>query len=363
MAAFQRFISKHLFWVLQVLGWGAFSCFTAMVANWSERWEAVLLIVVSNALLFIAMTSLLRWILNKWVPIDNFKALSLLKIIIIVSIFALIFPTIAYYIGFGVGRFARLLFSEPSVIFNTPAAHPSSYSNHIGYAIIIFGWTIFFYVIKLIRKSNEERIKRLRLKDEVKQAQLNTLKGHINPQFIFSSLSTIKNLMLEDVPKSRAMLTTLAEMLRYSLIKNNINGIPLAEELEVSKDYISLFTMEATKRFQVSYTIAPETLSLLIPPLLLPNLIELATRFGMLEAKKEDCISLKSELKNQRLKITVAHTSNMVISKSRQTLENTLKQRLKLLYGNQASYMTNHENNNYTLWVTLPITPSTNKKD
>lgn len=351
----QRFISKNLFWILQFLGWGAFSLFVTFIADIGEKWEGILIILLGNMIIFITMTSILRWLLNKVAPIENFKPIMLLRIIALVGVMSFIFPHVAYYSGFIVGKIVRFLWEDTPEIFKKSPINPNSYSNYIGYTVIISGWTVFFYIIKLIRKSNNERIQRLRLKDQVKQAQLNTLKGHINPNFIFSSLNSIKGLMLEDVPKSRAMLTTLSEMLRYSLIKNDINGVLLEEELEVSKNYISLFTIEESRKFNVNYNIAPETLSLLIPPLLFPNLIELATRFGMFEAKNEDSITVTSEIKNNNLKISVAHTSNMTVSNARQSLENMLKQRLKLLYGDNASYMTNHEVNNYTLWVTLPV--------
>lgn len=353
----QRFILKNLFWILQFLGWGAFSLFLVETANLSEKWQGTLIITIGNMLVFIAMTSVLRWSLNKFAPIENFKPIDLFKVFIAVLITALLLPTVAYYVGVGSGKILRFLFEDSKDFFNKPPTETNSYGKYIVYTVIISGWTVFFYIIKLIRKSNNERIQRLRLKDQVKQAQLNTLKGHINPNFIFSSLNSIKGLMLEDVPKSRAMLTTLSEMLRYSLIKNDINGVLLEEELEVSKNYISLFTIEESRKFNVNYNIAPETLSLLIPPLLFPNLIELATRFGMFEAKNEDSITVTSEIKNNNLKISVAHTSNMTVSNARQSLENMLKQRLKLLYGDNASYMTNHEVNNYTLWVTLPVHP------
>ena len=292
----QRFISKNLFWILQFLGWGAFSLFLATVANLSENWKGILVITIGNMVVFIIMTSLLRWVLNKVAPLENFKPIMLVKIVVAVFIAALLIPTVTYYAGYGVGKFAKLVFVDSKEIFNKPPTEPNAFGKYIIYSIILGGWTVFFYIIKLIRNSNNERIRRLRLKDQVKQAQLNTLKGHINPQFIFTALTNIKGLML-----------------------------------------------------------APETLSLQVPPLLLPNMIELATRYGVLGTKNEDTIRLKSEVKNQRLKISILHTGTMTLTKPRQVLENTLKQRLKLLYGNEASFMSNHEIDSHTLWVVLPI--------
>lgn len=351
----KQFSSKKLFWILQLLSWGAFSLFLTVMSNLSEKWQGILIITLGNMVVFILMTSLLRWSLKKFAPIENFKVISILKIFIAVAITVLLLPTIAYYFGQGIGKILKLLFNDSKEIFNKPPDEINSHGKYIVYAIIIGGWTIFYYIIKLIRKSNTERIKSLQLKDEVKQAQLNTLKGHINPQFIFTALTNIKGLMLEDVVKSRAMLTTLSEMLRYSLTKNDINAVLLEEELEITKNYITLLTIEENKKFHITYRIASETLALQIPPLLLPNLLELATRYGILTSRKEETITFTSAIKNDSLKISVTHSGNIVLNKSRQTLESTLRQRLKLLYGNAVTFMTNHEIDKHEIWVVLPI--------
>ncbi len=355
----QRFFSKNLFWILQFLGWGAFSLFLAFVANLSENWKGILVITIGNMVVFIGITSFLRWILNKVAPLENFKSIMLVKIVVAVFIVAMLTPTVTYYVGYGVGKIAKFVFVDSKEIFNKPPSEPNSYGKYIIYTIILGGWTTFFFIIKLIRNSNNERLRRLRLKDQVKQAQLNTLKGHINPQFIFTALTNIKGLMLEDVKQARAMLTTLSELLRYSLTKTDINTVILDEEIVITKSYMDLLMIDNKKVLHTKYDIAPETLSLQVPPLLLPNLIELATRYGVLSTKNEDTISLKSEVKNQSLKISVLHTGPMTLSKPRQVLENTLKQRLKLLYGNEASFMSNHELDTHTLWVVLPVKANT----
>lgn len=351
----QKFLSKNLFWVLQLLGWGAFSFFLAFVGNLSEKPAGIFIITLGNMFVFILMTSLLRWVLNKYAPLQGFNGYTILKILGAIAIIVAILPTFAYYVGFGFGKLSKFLFEDSKEIFSKPPKELNAIAKYFVYTIIVIGWTIFYYVIKLLRKSNSERLYRLKLKDEVKQAQLNTLKGHINPQFIFTSLNNIKGLMLEDVTKSRASLTTLSELLRYSLTKNNINAVLLSEELDTIKSYISILEIEGRNKLEVEYSIAKESLQLQIPPMLFTNLIELATRFGVLNSKEGGAIELISEVKNNRLKISIVHNGKAVMSNPRTVLENTLKQRLKLLYGVSASYMCNFEIDKNTLSVILPI--------
>tara|TARA_R110000868_G_scaffold86347_9_gene242274 strand:+ start:198 stop:1280 length:1083 start_codon:yes stop_codon:yes gene_type:complete len=356
----QKFISKNLFWILQLLGWGAFSLFLTFAGNISETWQGILLITLGNMFVFIFTTSLLRWVLNKFAPIKGFNVITGVKIVLAVLVTALILPTFAYYVGFGAGKISKFLFEDTTELIKKPPKEIKTIAKYVVYTIIVTGWTIFYFTIKLLRNSNSERIRRLQLKDQVRQAQLNTLKGHINPQFIFTSLNNIKGLMLEDVTKSRAMLTTLSEMLRYSLTKNNINSVSLEEELEITKNYITILEIEGKNRLTVHYEVAPETLQLQIPPMLLANLMELATRHGVLNLKEGGNIKLVAELHLNKLKISIIHTGKVILSKPRQVLENTIRQRLKLLYGPNASYMSNHEIDKNTLWVVLPVNPVKN---
>ncbi|QWX82967.1 histidine kinase [Cellulophaga sp. HaHaR_3_176] len=351
----QKIISKNLFWVLQFIGWGFLSMFIGYVGGTDDSLVEVLIIELAIMFIGILSTSALRWVLNKIAPLEKFNIYSALKVLAAIAIVVSIIPMLSYYFGYFTASIVRYFIGDIDA-FKNSSPSKSGYGKYVFYFILIGGWTVFFYIIKLLKKSLKLRIDRLQLKDQVKQAQLNTLKGHINPQFIFTSLNNIKGLMLEDVTKSRAMLTTLSEMLRYSLTKNNINSVKLEDDLEIAENYILILNIEGKNRFTVTYDIAKETEQLNIPPMLLTNLIELATRFGVLNLKQDGTIKLQTELRENGLKISIIHNGKAEISKPRQVLETTIKQRLKLLFGvNEFVYMSNFEIDKNTIWVLLPL--------
>ncbi|MBU2997121.1 histidine kinase [Cellulophaga baltica] len=353
----QKFISKNLFWILQLIGWLSFSGFIGLVAKKHMPLADLLIIALVYTSTLLCLSSLLRLALNKFAPLDTFNFISVLKVLGFIVIVILLIPEVLYWLGYIFGRISRILEIDLDVD-DLPAKDPIGFFKYLIHGIILIGWTIFFYIIKLLRKSNQERLKRLRLKDELKQAQINTLKGHLNPQFVFTSLNNIKGLMLEDVTASREMLTTLSEMLRYSLTKNNINFVKLEEELTIIENYIKLLKIADKDRFSVQLAIAPETLFLEVPPMLLSNLIELATKFGVLNMEQNGELEIVTHLKNNTLQLRVIHNGKATHSKDRLVLENKIKQRLKLIYGAKAKFMSNYEINKNTLWLALPITDS-----
>ena len=87
---------------------------------------------------------------------------------------------------------------------------------------LVGAWVITYFVIKLLLKLNQNRIERLELNTTLKQAQLNTLKGQINPHFMFNSLNNIRGLMLEDVD-SQIFGEPKKQILRLDILKEYLN--------------------------------------------------------------------------------------------------------------------------------------------
>jgi LytS/YehU family sensor histidine kinase len=128
---------------------------------------------------------------------------------------------------------------------------------------------------------NKSRETRLELESNLKESQLNTLKGQINPHFMFNSLNNIRGLMLEDVTAARNMLTSLSETLRYSLTKSESNSIALEDELDMVKNYIELSKIQLESRLQFESFIDENSLSTQIPPMIIQMLIENAIKHGI----------------------------------------------------------------------------------
>jgi len=346
-------LSKYSFWILQILGWGAFSLFSAYVTKLANNTLGYVVHFLAIMTVGIAATTLLRYYFKFFVRLDRYTIWEFLKTIVGMGVITFLFPKFSYGLGYIVGRLLKLFVESPKEIFNAPSKEITT-SNYVGIAIIIIGWTLLYFSLKILRRYNASRIRRLQLKDQVKQAQLNTLKGHINPNFVFTSLNKIKALMLEDVSGSRAMLTKLSELLRYSLTKNNINTVSLAEELEVVQNYVALLGIEYQERLQFSYEISPEALKLNIPPMMIINLLEMATKHGVLQTHKGGDVALKANVIDTAFQISLTHDGKSSTKKESIVLRNSLKQRLNLLFKGAASFRSTHQLNKTELSIQLP---------
>lgn len=349
----KKFLTKYTFWILQFTGWGAFAGFSLWASKMMYGTKGISIIFIPMVLAGVISTSLLRWFFKRYVSLKNFEIWDLVNIVFSTIITSLLFGKIIYAFGFITGRIFRYFdFHKPIITERPPDPGNGKY---IGYFIIFTGWVVFYFGIKLLIMLNNERIDRIHLKASIKQAQLNTLKGQVNPQFMFTSLTNIKGLMLEDVGKSRDMLTKLAEILRYALTKNNINAIDLVEELEIVDNYIDLSMIQLEDRLEFLKEIEPQLLTVSVPPMLVLQLIENSIKFGVYNTKKAGKVVLSIYDKEGILHIKVVNTGRLEQNTESKLAHKKLKQRLRLLFGDIATYSISEEEGNTKILVKIPI--------
>ncbi len=173
---------------------------------------------------------------------------------------------------------------------------------------------------------------------------------------MFNSLNNIRGLMLEDVEKSRDMITRLSEMLRYSLTKNKIDTIVLKEELEMVDNYIELSKIQFEDRLRFSSQVDEKLLNVEIPPMIIQMLVENAIKHGISNLRNGGNISLSISESKKQLIIKVSNSGVLTESKSttKVGLDN-IKKRLALLYKDEASFFLKAEDNTVIATIKLPL--------
>ena len=226
----------------------------------------------------------------------------------------------------------------------------------INYSIYFLVWAGFYVAVKGLMELNSGRETRLQLESNLKESQLNTLKGQINPHFMFNSLNNIRGLMLEDVERARNMLTSLSETLRYSLTKSDANAIALEDELEMIKNYIEISKIQFEDRLLFETNIDNASLNILIPPMIIQMLIENAIKHGISNLKEGGKVRLTTRINDRQLAIEVANTGILRPSENSTQLGlKNIKQRLKLLYGAAATFSLKEIENQVVATIKIPL--------
>ncbi|MEZ4811567.1 MAG: histidine kinase [Allomuricauda sp.] len=344
--------NNYIFWLLQFLGWGFINVISVFVLK-KVSVEFLAYSIIVGMAIGIFPTSLLRWYLKRNIQFEAFGLKEIIKIVVSLLITSVLFGGLNILFGYLYFKFGPGLTEAEMHLFKM---YDNVWIQVLNSLFLVGSWTVTYLVIKLLLKLNKERIERLELNSHLKQAQLNTLKGQINPHFMFNSLNNIRGLMLEDVEKSREMLTKLSEILRYSLTKNNINAISVREELEVVDNYIDLSKIQFEDRMEFIKHVENETLDFHIPPMLIQLLVENATKHGISNLKKGGKIVLDIKKEEEQLVMQVRNTGKLRISKdSTQLGVENIKQRLKLLYAERASFTLGEVADEVVATIKIPL--------
>lgn len=342
---------NRIFWALQFGGWG-FLSLTSIFFLEKLGPAFVAYNVITAILIGVGSTTALRYYLRD-VPLENFNLEKILKIAVGTLVAAIIYGVLSFLFGYAYSKLGPDITEAQKQVLK---AFDNVWLLAFQSVFIIGCWVACYLVIRLIIKANQNRMERLELNTTLKQAKLNTLKGQINPHFMFNSLNNIRGLMLEDVNKSRDMLTKLSEMLRYSLTKDSMDGIPLEEELEMVDNYIALSKIQFEDRLKFKKNVSSDTLTVHIPPMIVQLLVENAAKHGISNLTRGGHIELSTQKIGEVLHIQVRNTGKLHIAKdSTQLGLKNVKQRLKLLYGDKASFSLKKEGEEVVADIRIPL--------
>ncbi len=120
------------------------------------------------------------------------------------------------------------------------------------------------------------------------------LKIQLEPHFLFNTLNSIAALARNDGPAAEHMTLQLADLLRFSLDAIGIHEVPLSRELTVLQKYIDIQQTRFQDRLQVDMDIAANTLSGLVPNMILQPLVENAIRHGIGPRRAPGRVSIRT---------------------------------------------------------------------
>ena len=333
---------QRLYWTLQIGGWTFYAVVQIVFSVLASDGQGVnvqrIIFLAYEAVLCLMLTHGHRNLMNRW----RWLSLPMQRLIprVILSVFCL-------------GVFIYLLripVSMPLGIFTDSAFDVIKIFNGIVfYSFIFFLWTVFYFIYNYFERYNTS----LKLEASVKEIELNNLKSHLNPHFIFNALNSIRALVDENPSKSKEAINQLSNILRNSLVTEKRGLTSFAEELKVVKDYLGLESIRFEERLKTEFDIDRESNQFLVPPLMIQTLVENGIKHGISKLTEGGIIQLKTRVDNDYLKIYIRNSGKFHLNGSAQNsnglgLENT-RQRLKLIYGDDASFRILTENDNFVL--------------
>jgi sensor histidine kinase YesM len=155
--------------------------------------------------------------------------------------------------------------------------------------------------IKLMKYWYVKEQRNLQLQKENVESQLQLLKAQIHPHFLFNTLNNIYSFTQNGSPVAAKMVTGLSDLLRFMLYECNQPLVPLAKELRMIQDYISLEKIRYGNKLELHIDMPAETHDLHIAPLLLLPLVENCFKHGTSHMLEQPWISLQVRLEGSEM--------------------------------------------------------------
>jgi hypothetical protein len=210
--------------------------------------------------------------------------------------------------------------------------------NLLIYWIILGGYHAF----RVHRALADERIAASELKAQLAGARLQALKMQLHPHFLFNTLHAIAALIRKNPAEADRVINDLSELLRLALADVESHKVPLAREMEFLERYLAIQEVRFGERLRIEFDVEPETLSALVPNLLLQPIVENAVRHAVASRHSGGLIEIRARRVGARLRIEVEDDgpgllfSSDIAFRSGLGLSST-KERVERLYASEAS--------------------------
>lgn len=190
------------------------------------------------------------------------------------------------------------------------------------------------------RRLRERERQATELSRQLAEARLQALRMQLNPHFLFNTLNAIASLVHRSPQAADEMIGCLSDFLRLTLAGGSRSEIPLREEIEFARRYLDIERVRFGERLKVEESIAPDTLDVPVPALVLQPLIENAVRHGIEPGMTGGTLRLSARRDGGTLELRVSDTGRGVPGGRPARLgvgvSNTVA-RLRELHGDRAS--------------------------
>ena len=210
------------------------------------------------------------------------------------------------------------------------------------------------------RESRARELQLAQVEGQLARAQVQALNAQIRPHFLFNTLHSIGQMWRSGrADEADAVLDRLGALFHRVQRSTSRIEVPLAEELEMVREYLSIEQARFRDRLHVSVCAADDALDCAVPPLILQPIVENAIRHGVAAVSSAGQVEVRAEIVGPRLRLSVRDDGPGVHAPSAQRgsgtgLRNT-RERLAQIYNGSAELrISSDPSHGTTVTIELP---------
>jgi LytS/YehU family sensor histidine kinase len=229
---------------------------------------------------------------------------------------------------------------------------------------ILFGIGAGYFLLSLIYHylilALEETRRAERSVDEARvltrEAELRALRAQVNPHFLFNSLNSIAALTTVAPEQARRMCQLLSDFLRKTLRLGDLRTVALAEELDLTRNYLAIEEVRFQDRMEVEERIDEDSLASQVPPLLLQPLVENAVKHGVSGLAEGGRVEVEARQSGARVVIAVENRVDPGAPSPPGSGRGLaiVEERLRSFYGDEARMVVNRSGERFRVEIRIP---------
>ena len=183
---------------------------------------------------------------------------------------ALMIAAITIVVGLGLDAFIGRHYPEP----------PLAALRHLLLALCVYGVLLVYFGLRAKALS-----------PAIAESRLQALQARIRPHFLFNSINAVLSLVRTDPKRAETALLDMADLFRV-LMRDNRDLVPLADEIELCRQYLELEKLRLSDRLTVEWHLNNMPADALVPPLVLQPLLENAVYHGIEPSSTPGVVSI-----------------------------------------------------------------------
>jgi signal transduction histidine kinase len=197
------------------------------------------------------------------------------------------------------------------------------------------------HAVRYFLESREREQQLARVSEQLVHAQFAALQAQVNPHFMFNTLNSVA-VLVRDGEKLAAtrIIEQFSDVLRRTLARERTHETPLADELDLVRQYVAIEQARFSDRLRPRFLIHDDVRSAAVPTFAVQHLVENAIRHGVAHRSDSGAVTVSARRDGETLEILVTDdgigiTPHMAGVKGH-GIDST-KSRLTAMYGNRAS--------------------------
>jgi two-component sensor histidine kinase len=225
----------------------------------------------------------------------------------------------------------------------TPRWPDDFYDNLMATVVLYACVLLIHWLLESRARVSARETEVARLNEQLAKARLLALRSQIEPHFLFNALNAVAGLIRESRADAAVQtVVQLSDFLRRTLAESNRQEVPLADEIELARRYLTIQQTRFTDRLRLDIEMQDGLENAAVPNLILQPLVENAVKHGIAKRKEGGSIRVAASASGDRLDLYIANDGPSLPHDWNQREQSigiaNVCRRLRSLYGDASSF-------------------------